>query len=82
MPTISGRVVEEFTGAPVEGATVTAAGRSATTDANGNFTLNVPKGTTSISVEGRQIEPHSETLTVSGEVAPTLVVKPVAEAQE
>ena len=54
--TITGRVVDQLTGQPVNLADVQAGGRSVSTDSQGSFTLSVPPGrhTVSVSVIGYQ----------------------------
>jgi len=63
---IAGTVTDASTGDPIAGTTVTAEGNSATTDANGTYTINnVPLGTHTVTASAAKYVEQSKTVTVA-----------------
>jgi len=64
-PVVYGRVVEQSTNTPVEGATVTLAGRSTQTNVHGGFGLmDLPRGAATLKVEKTGYDTHTESIQV------------------
>ena len=81
--TITGQVVDEETGNPVEGATVEVNGHRAVTGLNGSYTLKVGLGTYTLTVSKEGYETKTETVTVTEAKTYTInvSVSPKAPAQ-
>ena len=62
---IQGRVVEYWTSRPVQGAIVSAGGKTAVTDSAGTFSLEVPLGPVSLSVSHGDFYPFVTSLNIT-----------------
>jgi len=62
---IQGRVVEYYSRRSVQGATVNANGRTAVTDANGSFSLEVPTGVVNLTVTHGDFHPFVTSLNIT-----------------
>jgi len=62
---VEGRVLDAFTGSPITGARVEAAGHGAETDEKGRFTLLLPAGEWTLAVEAERYRPDSTTITLA-----------------
>jgi hypothetical protein len=65
---VSGRVIEAFSGRPLAAATVSAAGRTVQTDADGRFELRLPTGTWTIEASAAGHLPESRAVEVAAGV--------------
>jgi len=80
MPTFSGKVVNEFTGNPVQGAQVTVAGRSVTTSGSGEFSVDVPEGEHRLQVDAPRFSPVEEGLRAFTNKRRTITLTPEFQA--
>ncbi len=72
MASLRGRVVEFYTGRGVAGAVVSMGGRTAITDANGYFTVEVPQGSWTLQVAHRDFQAYSSAMSLPQNIAYTL----------
>lgn len=81
MPTLSGRVLEKWSGVPVSGAVVVINGITVIADGAGNFSINTPYQTANIQVLHVGYEPVVETLSLSSQGNPVeIALTPIARA--
>ena len=62
---IQGRVVEYWTSRPVQGAVVSAGGKTAVTDSAGTFSLEVPTGVINLSITHDEFHPFTTSLNIT-----------------
>ncbi len=70
--TIDGTITDASTALPMTGASITADGYSATTDAEGHYSIEVPPGTYSVTVSSTKYVSQSKTATVTSNTTTTL----------
>ena len=65
MPRVYGRVYDSDTGKGIPYVAVSVAGRTTVTDLNGNFSIEVPQGTYTLTVRTAMYSPFSTVIVVS-----------------
>lgn len=80
MVTLRGRVIEKWTGRPLEGILVTADGVTAITNANGMFEMVLEVGTYTINAMHRDYETFTETMSLAADTEVEIELVPIFEA--
>jgi len=77
---LQGRVVEKWSNRPVAGATVTINGYITSSDASGNFRLNVGAANYTVRVVHKDYLPVAQALTVRASGTVQIVIEPIFKA--
>lgn len=80
MPTLSGRVIEKWSGVPVSSAVVNVDGAQVLTDANGQFSVTTSSANVILQVMHVGYETLRESLTLSGDTNIYVDLTPTARA--
>jgi len=78
MPTLTGRVVDKFTGEGVP-AEIEIDGTRAYADSEGAFSVSLPPGTYTVRVYAEGYEPESRAVSLVGERYITIFLTPIVE---
>lgn len=79
MVTLRGRVIEKWTGRPLEGILVTADSVTALTDVNGTFEMVLEVGTYTIKAMHRDYETFSDTMSLAADTEVEIELAPIFE---
>jgi len=79
MVRISGKVISYWRKKPLEGVTISVAGRTTTTGPDGRFSIDIPKGSYSLRAMKPDYETASTSLSATEPKTVTVRLKPIAK---